>query len=226
MIDVVFHHKKLKIVIDTLIILSISIECTFRKLLIWIYRFKLTNFHSQTNKYYDQQIIKHSTLNTIAHVFWSSSSIIDECVRLLKRWDFKFNVVQYQMSAAYKWKTNKMQFIDWVNSNENCFEKIINWKKWILKEKLKSVLWQESDLNLYKHLITLKFSDIAQDVWFTSEHVQKLKINSQLTSVKQDILMTILFNREKAQSWYFNHIKKIRLDVVSSQKIWTIEHET
>jgi len=85
MTDVVSHHKKLKIVIDTLTVLSISIECIFRKLLIQIHRFRLTSSHSQTNKHYDQQIIEHSTLNTIAHVFQFSSSIIGECVRLLKR---------------------------------------------------------------------------------------------------------------------------------------------
>jgi len=69
MIDVVFHYKKLEIVIDTLIILSISIECTFKKLLIQTHKFKFTSFHSQTNEHYDQQIIEHSTLNTIVHVF-------------------------------------------------------------------------------------------------------------------------------------------------------------
>jgi len=53
MTDVVSHHKKLKTVIDMLTVLSISIECTFRKLLIQTHRFRLTNFHSQTNEYYD-----------------------------------------------------------------------------------------------------------------------------------------------------------------------------
>ena len=102
-----------------------------------------------------------STLNIIAHVFWSSSSIIDECVRLLKRWNFKFNVVQYQTSAAYKWKTNKMQSVDWADFSEDCLKWVINWKKQILKKKLKLILQWESDLNLYEYLIMLKFSDIA-----------------------------------------------------------------
>jgi len=167
MTDIVFHHKKLKIIIDTLTVSSISIECTFEKLLIWIHRFRLTNFHSQINKHYNQQIIEHSTLNTIAHVFWSSSFIIDECVRLLKRWNFKFDVVQYQMSATYKWKMNKMQSVDQTDFSEDCSEWVTNWKKWILKEKLESVLWQESDLNSYKYLIMLKFSDITQNIWLT-----------------------------------------------------------
>jgi len=165
-------------------------------------------------------------LNTIAHVFWSSSSIIDECVRLLKRWNLKFDVVQYQMNATYKWKMNKMQLIDWADFSEDCFEWVTNWKKWILKERLKLVLWWESNLNLYEYLIMLKFSDIAQDVWLTSKCVQKLKINLQLILTEQDILMTVLFNREKVQSWHFNYIEKIKLNVVSSQKIWMIEHET
>ena len=141
MINVVSHHKKLKIVIDTLTVSSINIECTFRKLLIQIHRFRLVSFYCQTNEYYDQQIIEHFTLNTIAHVFWSSSSIIDECMRLLKRWNLKFNVVWYQISTTYKWKMNKMQFVDWADLSENCFEWVTNWKEWILKEKLESILW-------------------------------------------------------------------------------------
>ena len=103
----------------------------------------------------------HSTLNTITHVFWSSSSIIDECVRLLKRWNFKFDVVQYQMSATYKWKMNKMQSVNWADFSRNCSEWVINWKEWILKKRLKLVLQQESDLNLYEYLIMLKFFNIA-----------------------------------------------------------------
>jgi len=85
MLDVVFHHKKSETVIDTLTVLSISIECAFRKLLIQIHKLKFTSFHNLTNEHHDQQIIEHSTLNIIAHVFQFSSSIIDECVRLLKR---------------------------------------------------------------------------------------------------------------------------------------------
>jgi len=54
MTDIVSHHKKSEIVIDTLTVLSISIECAFRKLLIQTHRFRLTSFHSQTNEYYDQ----------------------------------------------------------------------------------------------------------------------------------------------------------------------------
>ena len=91
-------------------------------------------------------IMINKSLNTLHWIllhmfFWSSSSIIDECVRLLKRWNLKFDVAQYQMSAAYKWKTNKMQFIDWADFSEDCSEWITNWKKQILKEKLESVLW-------------------------------------------------------------------------------------
>jgi len=130
------------------------------------------------------------------------------------------------MSVTYKWKTDKMQSVDWADFSEDCFEWVINWKEWILKEKLELVLWWESDLNLYEYLIMLKFSNIAQSVWLTLKCVQKLKINSQLTLIEQNILMTVLFNREKAQSWHFSYIEKIRSDVVSSQKIWTIEHET
>jgi len=46
MIDIVSHYKKSEIVIDTLIISSISIKCTFRKSLIQIYKFRFTSSHS------------------------------------------------------------------------------------------------------------------------------------------------------------------------------------
>jgi len=82
-------------------------------------------------------------------------------MRLLKRWNFKFDVMWSQMSAAYKWKTNKMQSVDQIDFSENCSEWVTNWKKWILKKRLESVLQWELNLNLYKYLIMLKFSDIT-----------------------------------------------------------------
>jgi hypothetical protein len=101
MIDVVFSSK-VKTVINRLIILSISIEC--------IQNIIYLNLQIQTHKFSELKtnIIVNKSLSILlwilVHVFWSFSSIIDECVRLLKRWNFKFDVVQYQMRTTYKWK--------------------------------------------------------------------------------------------------------------------------
>ncbi len=54
-----------------------------------------------------------------------------------------------------------MQSVNQADFSEDCSEWVINWKEWIVKKRLKLVLWWKSNLNLYKYLIMLKFSDIA-----------------------------------------------------------------
>jgi hypothetical protein len=80
-------------------------------------------------------------------------------------------------------------------------------KRKILKERLTLILWQESNLDSYDHLITSKFSDIKWDIRMTSENVANLKIESQLTLTEWEILMTVLFKQKSALSWHFSHLK-------------------
>ena len=66
-----------------------------------------------------------------------------------------------------------------------------------MTEKLNLNLQKELNLNLFSNLITLKFSDISKEFKLILNNIKNLKIKSQLTVVEKEILMTMLFNREK-----------------------------
>ena len=64
-------------------------------------------------------------------------------------------------------------------------------------KKLNLNLQRELDLNLFSNLITLKFSDISKESRLMLNNVKNLKIKSLLTAAEKEILMTMLFNKEK-----------------------------
>ncbi len=179
---------------------------------------------SQHN-YTVNQMIRNHSLNNIALIFWSAASVIDECAHLSRQWDSEFDVFCSQTCAAYKCKADKVQSVDQADLSKECSIHVINWKEKILKERLTLILQQESNLDLYDYLITLKFSDIRQDIKMTAENVANLKIESQLTSAEWEILMTVLFNQKSMLLWHFSHLKRLWPEVVLSQKIQTISHK-
>ncbi len=180
---------------------------------------------SQHN-YTVNQMIRNHSLDNIALIFWLTASVIGECAHLSRQWDSEFDVFCSQTHAAYKCKANKVQSIDQADLSKECSIYVINWKEKILKERLTLILQQESNLDLYDHLVTLKFSDMKWDIKMTSENVANLKIESQLTLAEQEILMTVLFNQKSALSWHFSHLKRLWSEVVLPQKIQTISHKT
>ena len=66
-----------------------------------------------------------------------------------------------------------------------------------MTERLNLNLQKESDLNLFNNLIIFKFFDIFRESKLTLNNIKNLKIKSQLTAAEREILMTVLFNREK-----------------------------
>lgn len=85
---------------------------------------------------------------------------------------------------------------------------------------------QQPSLNLFEHLITLKFSDISWESQLTLKHAKLLKIGEQLNSQKKKILMMVLFNRKVTMTWHFSHIRRFWSGVAPLQKIQIIDHET
>ena len=75
-----------------------------------------------------------------------------------------------------------------------------------MTERLNLNLQRESDLNLFSNLITFKFSDIFRESRLTLNNIKNLKIKSQLTAAEREILVTVLFNREKTLFWHFSQI--------------------
>ncbi len=192
----------------------------------WSHESEPISLSQSQHNYTVNQTIRNYSFNNIALIFQSTASVIRRCVCLSRQWDSEFDVFHSQACAAYKCKTDKVQPIDQADLSKECSIYVINWKEKILKERLTLILQQESNLDSYDHLIISKFSDIKWDIRMTSENVANLKIESQLTLTKWEILMTVLFNWESALSWHFSHLKRLWSEVVLPQKIQTISHKT
>ena len=66
-----------------------------------------------------------------------------------------------------------------------------------MTKRLNLNLQRELNLNSFSNLITFKFSDIFRESRLTLNNIKNLKIESQLTAVEREILVTVLFNRKK-----------------------------
>ena len=67
----------------------------------------------------------------------------------------------------------------------------------MMMKKLNLNLQRKLDLNLFSNLIIFKFSDIFKESKLTLDNVKNLKIESQLIAAEKEILIAVLFNREK-----------------------------
>ena len=72
--------------------------------------------------------------------------------------------------------------------------------------------------------LTPKFSDIPQGSRLTTERIMKLKIGEDLQEMERQLLLQMLFNREKALAWTFEEIGRIRPEVAPPQEIRTVQH--
>ena len=67
----------------------------------------------------------------------------------------------------------------------------------MMMKRLNLNLQKKLNLNLFSNLITFKFSDISREFRLMLNNIKNLKIKSQLIIAEKEILMTVLFNREK-----------------------------
>ena len=215
---------KLKI-IDTTFRIAITDMCFVSEFTCWIHRFRLMSSLDIIRISNSKNTTSSISLDSIFFVFRFTASIKEESVRLSRRWNSEFDVFWHQMWVVYKCKINKVQLINQSDSSSDCFTWITHWKEKVLQEKLVSILHRDLNLNLFSNLITLKFSDIMKELWLITVNVKNLKIESDLTLTEQQILMTVLFNREKALSWHFSHIERLQSEVVSLQWIRTVLHK-
>jgi hypothetical protein len=59
----------------------------------------------------------------------------------------------------------------------------------------------------------------------TPERIKAIKIGSDLTYEKRELLLEMLFNREKALAWDFSHLGRVREEVAPPQEIRTVPHK-
>ena len=163
----------------------------------WTYKFRSASFYRIISTHRDHNMTQSMNLNLILYVFRLILLMKEECARLSRQWNSKFNVFHHQVWTAYKWKTNKMQSVNQSDSNDDYLMWITDWKQKMMTERLNLNLQRRSDLNLFSNLIIFKFSDISREFRLTLNNIKNLKIKSQLTAAEKKILMTMLFNKKK-----------------------------
>ena len=77
----------------------------------------------------------------------------------------------------------------------------------------------------YKKFLIFKFSNISRRSWLINEQLKKIIVKNELILEKKNVLTKMLFNREITIAWNFLKIKRVKSEVVSSQKIKMISHK-
>ena len=111
------------------------------------------------------------------------------------------------MSTVYKTKANKVRPVD---PGETDGSKPRGCLDWLEKSKANNILCK---LGLYLEWITLKFSDIRKGTWLTNKRIKDLIVEDSLWLKEKEVFLEMLYNQEKAITFDFSHIRKVRLDV-------------
>ncbi len=68
----------------------------------------MQQYTQSQHNYTAHLMIRNHSLDNIALIFWSTASVIGECMRLSRQQDSEFDVFHSQAQAAYKCKANKV----------------------------------------------------------------------------------------------------------------------
>ena len=79
---------------------------------------------------------------------------------------------------------------------------------------------------MYMPHIKPKFSEVACDVWLTSERIEQLQISEGITSQEQAFLLEVLFVRESALTWNWEEKKTFHSEICSSVRVQTVNHKS
>jgi hypothetical protein len=94
---------------------------------------------------------------------------------------------------------------------------------WVQKSKEKDIYHEPS--GTYSRWLIPKFSVINKGDRLTPERIEKLKIGASITPEEKDLLIEMLYNREKALAFDFSQLGRVSRDVAPPQVIKTIPHK-
>ena len=127
-----------------------------------------------------------------------------------------------RVRTMYKRKKDKVRPVDVSQSDGSKPGGTEDWHEKAVEEE------RRSGYNMprakYDQYLTPKFSDIPRGSRLTPERIETLKIGEDVTPEERELLLAMLFNREKALAWTFDEIGKIRPEVAPPQEIKTVEH--
>ena len=102
------------------------------------------------------------------------------------------------INTAYKWKTDKIKSVDSDQLMSEASDELANWWEVLWAQWMKhSELIKSDSFHWYDAYITSRFSRLSWEFWLTSECIEQLKINPDLSMNEWDFLLKILMRCEE-----------------------------
>ena len=125
-----------------------------------------------------------------------------------------------RVDTMYKTKDKKVRPVDLGVSDGSRPRGVDNWKEVVMADELPT-----RERGDFDHLITPKFSKILRGSRLTAERVDAMVVGGGLLPRERELLIALLYNREKALAFDFSHCGTVRPEVAPPQEIRTVEHD-
>ena len=129
-----------------------------------------------------------------------------------------------RMSAAYKRKADKVQPVDAGVTDGSMPGGESDWKR----KAMAKAFPLEKDREMpgkWKGWIVPKFSKIPKGSRLTTERIKRMLVGDFLRPEEREMLLQVLYNREKALAWDFSEMGRVKEEVAPPQVIETIDHK-
>jgi hypothetical protein len=130
--------------------------------------------------------------------------------------------VALRVRTMYKKKKDKVRPVDVSTSDGTKPGGTEDWHDKAVNEERRQGL--DRPRSYHDRYLTPKFSDIPRGSRLTPERIATLKVGEDMTKKERELLLEMLFNREKALAWAFEEIGRIHPEVAPPQEIKTIDH--
>ena len=114
------------------------------------------------------------------------------------------------MFTTYKTKANKVRLVDPRQTDSSKPRGCLDWLK---RSRASNV---PCGLGMYTEWITPKFLDICKGTCLTKEQIKDLVIKDSLWPKEKEVFLEMLYNQEKAITFDFLHIRKVKLNIAPS----------
>jgi hypothetical protein len=131
---------------------------------------------------------------------------------------------QAQVNTLYKRKADKVQPVNSSDSDGTIPVGHPNWQQECLKKY--HTQYRASDIRTeFDHLLKPRISVIARGARLTPEREITLLVGKDLLPRERALFRELLFKREGALAWEWEHVQRIRTEVMPPQRIKTVPHE-
>ncbi|KAJ5963047.1 hypothetical protein N7481_001456 [Penicillium waksmanii] len=131
---------------------------------------------------------------------------------------------QAQVNTLYKRKADKVQPVNSTDSDGTIPVGHPDWQHECLKKY--HTQYRASDIRTeFDHLLKPRISVIARGARLTPEREITLLVGKELLPRERALFRELLFKREGVLAWEWEHVQRIRNEVMPPQRIKTVPHE-